>query len=362
MFSLTIDKRTYGADELTTGVASAESHPAIAFCQAWLTSQSAFTLHTSGSTGVPKPITLSREQMQASACFTGTALGLQAGDRALVCLSTDYIAGVMMLVRGIELGLALTVVAPRRNPLAGFSAETRFDFTAVVPMQMQAILDSPQRMIADHMKAIIIGGAAVPPSLESDLQTLNAAVYNSYGMTETVSHIALRRLNGPHTDAYFVPFAEVTLGLDKRHCLTITSILSGGKTIVTNDRVDLLPDGRFRWLGRVDNVINSGGYKVQAEQVEAALHAVLGENQRVLVGGLPDAMFGERIVAVIESEGWDDSAATDLHNNLLQSEQLHPYELPRQIIYLPRFPETSSGKIDRQATLAVAVERATTPP
>ncbi|MCO5198568.1 MAG: AMP-binding protein [Anaerolineae bacterium] len=359
MFSLTINKRTYRADELAGGVASAESHPAVAFCRTWLSGQTAFALHTSGSTGKPRPITVSREQMRASAHFTGAALGLQVGDRALVCLSTDYIAGVMMLVRGMELDLAVTVVPPRRNPLAAFSAETRFDFTAVVPMQMQAILNSPQRIIADHMQAIIIGGAAVTPSLEHDLQSLNAAVYNSYGMTETVSHIALRRLNGPHPDAYFVPFAAVKLGLDEQQCLTITSILSGGKTIVTNDRVELLSDGRFRWLGRIDNVINSGGYKVQAERVEAALHTVLGENRRLVVGGMPDATFGEQVVAIIEGE---DSAEIDLHTALLQSGQLHRYELPRQIIFLPHFPETRSGKVDRRATLVIAADKITVQP
>jgi O-succinylbenzoic acid--CoA ligase len=345
-------------DELI--VVSAESHPALAFCQQWLSGQQTFTLRTSGSTGKPKAIQLHREQMAASAQFTGAALGLHPGDRALVCLSTDYIAGVMMLVRGMELGLALTVVEPSRNPFEDFSAElvlsnaeaTHFDFTAVVPLQMQAILDSPQRTIADQMKAIIIGGAAVNTPLLHDLQALNAAVYNTYGMTETVSHIALRRLNGSDASDYFVPFPDVKLALDERGCLTIQSILTRGATIVTNDRVELLPDGQFRWLGRVDNVINSGGHKVQAEQVEASLHAVLGEPRRLVVGGVPDNVLGERVVAIIEGEQVGDSAETELRQRLLQS-NLHRYELPRQIIFMHHLPTTTTGKIDRRAALAM---------
>jgi O-succinylbenzoic acid--CoA ligase len=357
VFSLTLDGQTYLRDELVA--VSAESHPALTFCHQWLNGQQTFTLRTSGSTGTPKAIQLHREQMAASARFTGTALGLQRGDRALVCLSTDYIAGVMMLVRGMELGLALTVGQPERNPLAAFSGElvlsnaeaTRFDFTAVVPLQMQAILDSPQRTIADQMKAIIIGGAAVSTPLRHDLQTFNAAVYNTYGMTETVSHIALRRLNGPDASDYFVPFADAKLALDERGCLTINSILTRHATITTNDRVDLLPDGRFRWLGRVDNVINSGGHKVQAEQVEAALHAVLEEPRRLVVGGVPDNVLGERVVAIIEGEQVGNSAETEIRQRLLQS-NLHRYELPRQIIFTHHLPTTTTGKIDRRAALA----------
>jgi O-succinylbenzoic acid--CoA ligase len=216
---------------------------------------------------------------------------------------------------------------------------------------MQAILDSPQRAIADRMRAILIGGAAVSAPLLRDLQTLHAAVYNTYGMTETVSHIALRRLNGPHASAYFVPFDDVKLALDERGCLTIRSILTRGVTIATNDRVELLADGRFRWLGRVDNVINSGGVKVQAEQVEAALHAILGEHRRLVVGGVPDSVLGERIVAIIEGDERVDSAETDLRQRLHQS-NLHRYEIPRQIIFMQQLPETTTGKIDRRAALA----------
>lgn len=348
VFTLTLAERTYDADALASIAASAESHPAITFCHTWLNGRQTFILHTSGSTGPPKSIVLRREQMIASAHMTGRALNLRPGDRALVCLSTRYIAGVMMLVRGMELGLALTVVDPARNPLAAFSAETRFDFTAVVPLQMQTLLNSPQRAIVNRMRVILIGGAAVSDALHHELQTVDAAVYNSYGMTETVTHIALRRLNGPQADDAFTPLSGVTLDVDGRGCLTITAPVTGGVTLITNDRVDLLPDGRFRWLGRADHVINSGGHKVQAEQVEAALHAVLDDDRRVLVGGVADPELGQRVVALVEGA----PAPFDLAERLRQSGHLHRYATPREIIYVPHLPETSGGKLDRRAALA----------
>ena len=187
-----------------------------------------FTLRTSGSTGQPKPILLTRAQMITSAHWTGRASGLQPGDRALVCLSVTYIAGMMMLVRGFELGLHLTVMAPVSRPLAAFTPTEHFDFTAMVPLQLYETLhgNAPERTILDAMKAVLIGGAPVSLSLEEQLQQVQTPLYHTYGMTETVSHIALRRLNGPQRSDRFVPFAEVCLDVDTRGCLTITSALT----------------------------------------------------------------------------------------------------------------------------------------
>jgi O-succinylbenzoic acid--CoA ligase len=336
----------------------AHEQAALDFCRRWLAGQPAFGLTTSGSTGAPKPVTLSREAMIASARLTGQALGLQAGHKALVCLSTHYIAGMMMLVRGLELGLSLTVVAPSANPLADLPAAARFDFTALVPMQMAQILgESPEKLpILNRMTAILLGGASVSAALQPQLQAIATPVYHTYGMTETVSHIALKRLNGPQPDTFFRPLPGVRVGLDSRGCLTIAGPPTAGQTIVTNDLARLHPDGAFEWLGRLDNVINSGGVKVQLETVEAALeramHAVGGKHlaqRRFVVGPQPDARLGQRVVAIIEGRPFSAGERARLETALRQI--LIPYELPRAFYFLPSLPETPTGKIDRAAAL-----------
>ena len=172
------------------------------FCRLWLSSRETFVLHTSGSTGTPKPIHLTRRQMAASAHLTGQTLGLQPGDSALCCLNVAYVAGVMMLVRALELRLTLTVVEPVGNPLLAVGEP--LDFAAFVPLQLQQILETPATLLGlDQMKAILVGGAAVSPALEMQLQRIDAPVFGTYGMTETVSHVALRRLNGPTRSEWY---------------------------------------------------------------------------------------------------------------------------------------------------------------
>jgi O-succinylbenzoic acid--CoA ligase len=334
------------------------------FCQHWLAGQETFTLQTSGSTGQPKTILLTRAQMVTSAYWTGQALGLEPGDRALVCLSVTYIAGMMMLVRGFELGLHLTVIEPVSRPLARFAPAEHFDFTAMVPLQLHATLHGHvyERTILDGMKAVLIGGAPVSLALEEQLQRVQAPLYHTYGMTETVSHIALRRLNGPQRSERFVPFAEVRLDVDARGCLTITSALTRGETLSTNDLVEFHTDGSLRWLGRIDNVINSGGVKVHIEQVERALEAYLLHYQggvyaerRLCVGAFPHPRLGHAVVALIEGEpcGRDAATASAFATALRTALQpdLTPYEIPRQVFFVPQLLETRTGKIDRSANL-----------
>jgi O-succinylbenzoic acid--CoA ligase len=334
------------------------------FAQQWLSGQETFTVQTSGSTGKPKSVLITRMQMVTSARLTGQAVGLQPGDQALVCVSVAYIAGMMMLVRGFELGLHLTIVDPVSQPLAPFPSATRFDFTAMIPLQLQETLQGAphERAILDGMKGILIGGAPVSQMLEERLQCITAPLYHTYGMTETVSHIALRRLNGPQRSACYVPFDGVRLGQDERGCLTITSALSRGETLQTNDLVELYANGSFRWLGRIDNVINSGGIKVQIEKVEIALEAWLARYQegryadrRFFVGALPDSRLGEMVIAAIEGEpfGGGETLSPEMTATIRHMLQhvLTPYEIPRQWYFIPRFLETPTGKIDRSANL-----------
>ena len=332
-----------------------------AFCRVWLSGQTAFTLHTSGSTGVPKPITLTRAQMRASAHLTGQTLGLQPGDAALVCLNIRYVAGIMMLVRGLKLGLRMTIIEPAGNPLATFDPTTNhFDFTAFVPLQLQTILETaPEKLpILNSMKAILIGGAATSPALEKALQIITAPVYATYGMTETVSHIALRRLNGPMSSDVFTALSGVVLGTDERGCLHITAAATNFECVQTNDVVQLTDPMQFRLLGRADRIINSGGVKIQPEQVEQAIQNVLSDSSlspektssRLFVAGLPDERLGQRVVVFLENQ--------EIHSTLWASiqasvrEQLGAYAVPKEFITVEKFMETPTGKVDQKATIA----------
>ena len=325
-------------------------------CHHWLAGQPEFVVKTSGSTGAPKPISITRQQMEASARATGEALGLQAGMRSLVCLPTSYIAGRMMLVRGFVLGMPLVVVEPSSNPFANLPDDRAFDFTALVPLQLQTALDAgpSEREILDKMQAILIGGGPVSLSLHERLQAIEAPIYHTYGMTETVTHIALRRLNGAAQSDAFFSLPGVELEVDGRGCLSIRSAVTRGEVVQTNDSVDLRADGSFVWLGRVDNVVNSGGVKVQVERVEAVLERLLHAfdepllARRYFVGALPDERLGEAVTLFVEGE----ALAGDVEGKLLSAlrQALPAYEVPRTFCYIAEFVETPTGKIDRKAS------------
>ncbi|SOD81457.1 AMP-binding protein [Spirosoma fluviale] len=339
---------------------------ALAFCRSWLGGQQQFTLYTSGSTGTPKPIALTRSQMQASARLTGQTLGLQPDDSALVCLNIRYVAGIMMLVRGLELGLPMTIIEPSANPLLDFTpgADT-FAFTALVPLQLQTILEkTPEKIqLLNGMKAILVGGAATSSALEKQLSAIKAPVYATYGMTETVSHIALRRLNGLDASELFTALNGVQLGTDARGCLHITSAATNFEQIQTNDVVELLPDAgtgntQFRLLGRADRVINSGGVKIQPEQVEQLINsALINEStdkgvlpSRLFVAGLPDERLGQRVVVICEQVAIDSQLWAKIQEVI--REKLGAYAVPKDVISVARFLETPTGKIDQKATIA----------
>ncbi|MFD1139728.1 AMP-binding protein [Larkinella insperata] len=330
---------------------------AVHFCRAWLSGQSFFTLHTSGSTGAPKPIILSRSQMRASAHLTGQTFGLRAGDRALACLNIDYIAGVMMLVRGLELGLDLTVVEPASNPFQGFDASLdALDFAAFVPLQMHTLLDQAERSlpVLNRMKAILVGGAAVDQALASRVQAIEAPVFSTYGMTETVSHIAVRRINGPGQTDVFRALNGVEIGVDNRGCLNINAAATDFQTVQTNDVVELIDPRHFRLLGRADSIINSGGVKIQPERVEEVIAGVLAREHlqtRFFIYGVPGGRLGQQVVLFVEDEnGWPESRIDAVKNTVRQ--KIGPYAVPRKVLALPVFQETPTGKIDKKRIAA----------
>ena len=325
------------------------------FVRQWLTGSQEFGLHTSGSTGPPQPVFLKRRQLEASARRTGDYFDLGPGERLLVCLNCEFIGGQMMLVRGLERNMHLTIVEPAADPLALVPEGAAFDFASFVPLQLRAVLTAGHAERLNRMKAILVGGATIDARLTQRVRALlTVPVYLTYGMTETASHIALRRLTGKEAgkNTSYKVLPGIHVGQDERGCLTVRADVTDEQLIVTNDQVKLLDAHTFEWLGRADFVINSGGVKVAAEKVEQVLEVALAElklRRRAFVTGLPDERLGQTVAAVLE--GAPLSPDDEARLLALLRARLAKYERPRLLRYAAQFSQTASGKLDRPGTL-----------
>jgi O-succinylbenzoic acid--CoA ligase len=307
------------------------------FCQAWRAGQTEFTFHTSGSTGEPKPIVISRERLYLSAQLTGDWLKLAKADVALLSLPPTYIAGAMVLVRALVHDLALILVEPCQNPLSQIPP-TDIHLASFVPTQWTTMLDSGVQL-SDYFqctKGVLLGGASLPESLRKDY---GFPVYETYGMTETVSHIAFRTWN--QTDFQTLP--GVQIAQNDVDCLLICAPVTENKWIETRDVVQLQESGRFTLKGRLDRVINSGGIKLQPERIEAVYRAMT--SLPLFVAGVPDLFWGTKLVLFVETA---DTVSFDVAEGVLAS-----YEIPKEIICIPNFIKTASAKIDTAKTVAL---------
>ncbi len=312
------------------------------FLAEWHNDSPTVLVHTSGSTGMPKPMLVEKRRMEASARITCGFLGLKAGDTALLCMSLDYIAGKMMVVRALTCGLQLKVVEPCGCPLW----EGHVDFAAMVPMQVYNLLqteDCRRRLMA--VRHLIIGGGAIDEALASALVDFPNQVWSTYGMTETLSHIALRRLSGPDASEWYMPFEGVTLSQTDEGCLVIDAPAVHDGPLVTNDIAEMHDDGCFRILGRKDNVICSGGIKIQIEEVERLLHPHL--SVPFLITKRADEKFGEQVVLLTESEDMD------VIRNICQR-VLPKYWQPRAFLHVDSLPLTETGKPARKEAESLA--------
>lgn len=308
------------------------------FLSEWHSDAPVVAVKTSGSTGTPKEMLVEKKRMLASARMTCDFLGLKDGDTALLCMSTDYIAGKMMVVRSIERNLRLTVVEPSNHPLKGLTEP--FDFVAMIPSQVyETILNPEEASMLRRARNIIIGGGAVSNELKELLSDFPNAVWSTYGMTETLSHIALRRLNGSEATDWYTPFEGVSISLNEENCLVIDAPYVCKDLLTTNDIAEIR-DGRFRILGRKDNVICSGGIKIQAEEVERQLASHL--DSPFAITKKADKKFGEIVVLLTESNDIESIKA-------VCQEVLPRYWRPKEIIHTDRIPMTETGKIRRAA-------------
>ena len=305
------------------------------FFTEWFTNKKYLTVYTSGSTGKPKAIKLLKEHMINSALATARYFDLD-GDNisALLCMSPKYIAGKMMLVRAIVSGWQMDIIEPTSTPLK--NNRTVYDFCAMVPLQVYHSLDDLHKV-----KTLIVGGGAVSKDLQEKLKTARPKVYATYGMTETVTHIAVKKLSWlDGITNYYEVLPNITVEKDDRNCLVINAPDISKTQIVTNDIVKLIDDRHFCWQGRYDNIINSGGVKIIPEQVEATLEKSIA--QRFFIGSKDDDALGQKVILVIEGN--------EIEN--INFIGLDKYEIPKEIFYIDKFEETKTGKINRKATIA----------
>jgi o-succinylbenzoate---CoA ligase len=319
----------------------------------WESGRNTFGIKTSGSTGNPKNIKLYRDKIEYSARQTADAIGLQPGDTLLCCLGLNYIAGFMMVMRAVVNECNLIIIEPVSNPLREINENQTVDFASFVPLQAETMLQDEKAVkIMNGMKAILLGGGPVSEKLEEKLQAIKATVYQSYAMTETYTHVALRLINGPAKSIFYKPLPGVKLSLDRRGCLVISSILTDDKPLITNDLAELNPDGRFLWLGRIDNTINSGGIKIQLEKIESACQEIfdgIGIKPAFFAAGVPDERFGQKLVIVIEGQKWGEEMIHNFNDQL--SGLLEKYQSPKDILFVARILKTDTGKVDRMGTI-----------
>ncbi|WP_339661475.1 AMP-binding protein [uncultured Polaribacter sp.] len=304
------------------------------FLKSWFSLDKTITVQTSGSTGIPKPILLKKEFVVNSAIATGSFFNLKEHTSALLCLPPQYIAGKLMLIRAIILGWDLDIIEANSNPLE--HTEKHYDFSAMVPLQLENSLSK-----LHLVKQLIVGGGAVSKELERKIQNISSVVFATYGMTETITHIAIKKLNCIDLfPNFYQVLPNVTIYKDDRNCLVIDAPKVCDELIFTNDVVELISDTQFDWLGRFDNVINSGGIKLHPEKIEEKVSKVI--TNRFFVAGISDLTLGEKLVLVIEGEKQQFN---------FKKANLTKFENPKEIYFLKNFIETGTKKIQRKKTL-----------
>lgn len=317
------------------------------FLTAWNSREEKIEVQTSGSTGTPKKLTVKKSSMKTSAEMTCDFLHLKEGDTALLCMPLDFIAGKMMVVRSLVRKLKLQAIAPSSHPFKKLHYAP--DFVAMTPMQVYETLKVPrERFLLKKVRHLIIGGGAVNKDLELLLQDFPNEVWSTYGMTETLSHIALRRLNGKDRSEAYAPFKGIAVSLSHEGCLVINAPMLCPHPLTTNDIAEIRPDGSFRILGRKDNIICSGGIKIQTEEVERKLETLPCP---YMITAVPDPKFGEAVTLLYK-------ATPDVNQSEIEKLcvcLLSKYERPRHYIKTAGLPVTETGKPARMEARELAI-------
>lgn len=323
------------------------------FLKLWYSESPVIPLQTSGSTGTPTLLPGNKISMKASARLSCEIFGINEHSRVLLCLPLRYIAGKMMVVRALVSGANLLLREPSSTPLAELTEDV--DFAPLVPMQAASTLRQPDGVAQlARARCILLGGGFIDPTLTRELQQVPSRIYASYGMTETYSHIALRRVNGAERSDWYTPLPGVQIKLGPQGTLSLSAPHLGIQELITNDLAECDGNGNFRILGRIDSVINSGGVKLQAEQIEQELTAATGLN--LLLLPQPDPILGQCAVLVWEGP------STARQRLLSAIAELPTYHRPRLIHHIPELPRTATGKLNRAAAGALLTHTQTADP
>jgi len=273
--------------------------------------------------------------MRNSAQATCKYFSLDSESTIHICLPVSFIAGKMMLVRGIISGANVVVEEPVVSPM--LVHPSTISLSAMTPAQAHKVLSDDRERLID-VKNLIIGGAPVGMDLEDQLQHVETSCYSTFGMTETATHVALMRLNGTNKSDVFRAVGDVTFGVDDSMCLVINSESLGLANLITNDIVEIVDSSSFRWMGRQDHVINTGGIKVFPEQIEKKMGHTLNGN--FFFAAMPDDQFGEIVILLVEGK-----------ERRIDLTVLSKFEQPKRVYFVERFSLTGSGKIDRKKVL-----------
>lgn len=313
------------------------------------TSINEIEVHTSGSTGAPKAIKHTKQAMLASAKATCDTLNIPQGCEALLCLPANKIGGMMMIVRSIYNHLDLHCIQPDTKPIDALPDDNAIYFAALTPMQIKYVKDdyNTYRKM-ERINTIILGGETPSPKLIDYMRHATNNIYATFGMTETISHIALKKLSGAAPDEYYTTLQGISISTDEKSCLVIDAPALNVHQLHTNDIVNLVSPTQFDWLGRYDNVINTGGIKIYPESIEQKLMSLI--KVPFFIAGKADDTTGQKPVIVLETEKLTNLDCEELDNIF---EQLHKYERPREIINVRQFARTGNGKVDRNRTLAM---------
>lgn len=331
-------KKDFRSEIPTNAFQKAELKDTYQFLHRWFANTSNIETFTSGSTGVPKKILIDKQKMILSAISSCNFLKLQQGDNALLCMNTKYIGGKMMIVRALVANMNLITLPPCGQPLEQLTHP--IDFAAFVPLQVFNTLSSQKATDTfQNIRTIIIGGGAIPPNMASSLKSFSNNIYSTYGMTETLSHIALRRLSGKEATAHYTPLPNIRLSIHPvRNTLTIHAPHICNNPINTNDIAQIFDNGTFVITGRTDNIINSGGIKIQPEKIEELLTPhIIGD---FAITSIPDEKLENALVLAITPQ-------TIIPTLNKIKENLPPFHSPQQIITLPQIPRTETEKTDR---------------
>lgn len=329
--------------------------PIVIFVQNWVNGSDSFEFHTSGSTGSPKAIKISRSQIEASIKGTAKYLNLRSGENILLCLNPNYIAAIMMVARGLFLNMDVHITRPTSNPILEIK-NTKVDFASFVPLQIYRMIKSGQLKELSGIKNVLIGGAPLSDDAFAKLAELGNNNFATYGMTETVSHIALMQISGDFLNATYTVLPNIQIGISTENCLWIKGSVTNNELIQTTDVVELLNPNEFKWLGRKDNVINSGGIKIHPEQIEKIIKvefARLGIPNEFYVTGIKDENLGKRLVLMLEVDLQSPLRVTMSEESILSSissiieGKYSKYHVPKKILFQERFARTESGKVKR---------------